>query len=133
MTTPVTRPAERYGDKPGRRRWAVIALAVAGVALVAVAVAFILNAAESQIRASVLSWDKPAGESIAATVEVIRPPDTVVHCDVVAMDIRQIIVGQEQLVVPASPERRTVLDIDVPLQGEAVAVSVQDCQPAQGR
>lgn len=133
MTTPVTRPAERYGDKPGRPRWVVIALAVAGVAFVAVAVAFILNAAESQIRASVLSWDKPAGESIAATVEVIRPPDTVVHCDVVAVDIRQIIVGQEQLVVPASSERRTVLDIDVPLQGEAVAVSVQGCQPTQGR
>ncbi len=133
MTTPVTRPAERYGDKPGRRRWTVFALAVAGVAFVAVAVAFFLNAAESQIRASVLSWDKPTGESIAATVEVIRRPDTVVHCDVVAVDIRQIIVGQEQLVVPASSERRTVLDIDVPLQGEAVAVSVQECQPAQGR
>lgn len=132
MTTPVSRPAERYGDKPRRPRWAVVVLAVAGIAFAVVAVAFIKNAAESQIRASVLSWDKPVAETMAATVEVIRRPDTVVHCDVVAVDIRQVVVGQERLVVPATPERRMVLEVDVPLQGEAVAVSVRGCTPAQG-
>lgn len=131
MTTPVTRPAERYGDKPGRRRWTVVALILLGVAFAVVAVAFIISATESQIRASVLSWDEPTDEAMAATVEVIRRPDTVVRCDLVAVDIRQIVVGQEELVVPATPQRRMVLEVEVPLQGEAVAVSVQGCEPGQ--
>lgn len=133
MTTPVTRPPERYGDKPRRRRWRYVALALLGVGFAVVAVAFILNAADSQIRASVLSWEEPADETIAATVEVVRQPDTVVHCDLVAVDIRQIVVGQEQLVVPATPQRRMVLEVDVPLQGEGVAVSVRGCEPAAAR
>ncbi len=132
MTTSATRPPERYGDKPRRRRLTVVALALLGVVFAVVTVVFILKAADSQIRASVLRWDEPTAQTMPATVEVVRRPDTVVHCDVVAVDIRQIVVGQERLVVPATAERRMVLDIEIPLQGEAVAVSVQGCQPAPG-
>jgi hypothetical protein len=57
----------------------------------------------------------------------------VVTCDVVAVDIRQIVVGQTELVVPATSNRRVVVDVDIPLQGDGVAVSVRGCEPANRR
>lgn len=131
MSTSITRPADRYGDRrPGRGL--KLAGIVAGVALVVAAVLFIARALDAQIEAEALSWSEPSDGTMTATVEVVRRPDTVIACDVVAVDIRQIIVGQTELVVPASPERRSVVDVTIPLQGDAVAVSVRGCEPVNG-
>jgi hypothetical protein len=70
---------------------------------------------------------------MTASIEVLRRPDTVVTCDVVAVDIRQVIVGQTELVVPATSDRRVVVDVDIPLQGDGVAVSVRGCEPSNRR
>jgi hypothetical protein len=132
MTTPISRPADRYGDR-NRGRWLlVVAVALAVVAVVA-AVVFIARAADAQIRASVLAWETPPGDTMIATVEVVRRPDQMVTCDLIARDLRQIIVGQTELVVPATPERRVVLTAEIPLQGDAVVAAVQGCTPAKGR
>jgi hypothetical protein len=131
VTTPSTRPADRYGDrKPGRGL--KLAGAITGAALAVAAILFIGRAADSQIEAEALSYEQSDGV-MTASIEVLRRPDTVVTCDVVAVDIRQIIVGQTELVVPATSNRRVVVDVDIPLQGDSVAVSVRGCEPANRR
>lgn len=129
MTAPTNRPADRYGDRT-TRRWMLVAAVLVAVAAVIAAVIFIARASDAQIRASVLSWEQPSAETMTATVEVVRRPGTAVTCDLVARDLRQIIVGQTELVVPATPERRVVLMAEIPLQGDAVAASVGGCVPA---
>jgi hypothetical protein len=126
-----TRPADRYGDRrPGRGL--KLAGALVGVALAVVAILFIARASDSQIEAEALSYEQSDG-LMTASIEVLRRPDTVVTCDVVAVDIRQIIVGQTELVVPATSDRRVVVDVDIPLQGDGVAVSVRGCEPSNRR
>lgn len=128
----MNRPADRYGDRT-TRRWLLVVAAVVAVAAMIGAVVFIARASDAQIRTSVLSWEEPRNETMTATVELVRRPDQVVTCDLVALDIRQIIVGQTELVVPATSERRVVVTAEIPLQGDAVAASVRGCTPASGR
>ena len=130
MTAPI-RPADRYGDRTDGNRRLIIAGIAAAVILVAVALGFIGRAYDTRIHAAVLSWNEPSGDTMAATVEVIRRPGTSVTCDLIAMDVRQIIVGQLELVAPPTDERRVVLTAEIPLQGEAVAASVRGCVPAE--
>ena len=132
MSTPTTRPADRYGDRRPRR-WLKLAGAIAAVVMAIAAVLFIARAMEAQIAADALSWRKSDDDTMTATIEVVRRPDTVVTCDVVAVDLRQIIVGQTELVVPASSARRSVVEVTIPLQGDGVAVSVRGCEPQNGR
>jgi Domain of unknown function (DUF4307) len=130
MSTPV-RPADRYGDHTGGTRRRLIAGIAAAAVLVTVAIGFIARASDTRIHAAVLSWTEPRGDAMEATVEVIRRPGTSVACDLIAMDIRQIIVGQTELVAPATPERRLVMTAEIPLQGDAVAASVRGCVPIE--
>ena len=131
MTTHSTRPADRYGDRrPGRGL--KLAGALVGVALAVAAILFIARASDSQIEAEALSYEQSDG-LMTVSIEVLRRPDTVVTCDVVAVDIRQVIVGQTELVVPATSDRRVVVDVDIPLQGDGVAVSVRGCEPSNRR
>lgn len=132
MTAPMSRPADRYGDRTKRRWLLVVAAAVATAAVIA-AVVFIARASDAQIRTSVLSWEVTRDDTMTATVEVVRRPDQVVTCDLVARDIRQIVVGQTELLVPATSERRSVMTAEIPLQGDAVAASVQGCTPVKDR
>lgn len=127
----MSRPADRYGDRTPSRSLIVVAAGI-GLLLVGAVIFFISRASDAQIHAAALSWSEPSDGTMAATIEVVRRPDTVVGCDVVAVDLRQIIVGQTELIVPASPERRSVVDVSIPLQGDAVAVSVTGCKPRPG-
>lgn len=127
--TDLNRPADRYGDRTGSDRRRLVAGIAVAVILAAVAIAFIARASDTRIHAAVLSWSEPANESMEATVEVIRNPDTTITCDLIAMDLRQIIVGQIELVVQPSAERRVVVTAEIPLQGDAVAASVRGCEP----
>jgi|SRR5690606_16305429 len=126
-----TRPADRYGDRTSRDRWLLIAGIVVAAVVVAAAIGFIARASDTRIHAAVLSWTEPRGDTMEASVEVIRRPGTAVTCDLVAMDLRQVIVGQTELVVPDTDERRLVMTAEIPLQGGAVAVSVRGCTPAE--
>jgi hypothetical protein len=131
VTTHRTRPADRYGDRRSGRGLK-LAGALIGVALAVTAILFIARASDSQIEAEALSYEQSDG-LMTASIEVLRRPDTVVTCDVVAVDIRQVIVGQTELVVPATSDRRVVVDVDIPLQGDGVAVSVRGCEPSNRR
>jgi hypothetical protein len=127
----MSRPADRYGDRTPSRSLIFVVSAI-GVALVVGAIFFISRASDAQIHAEALSWSEPSNGTMTATIEVVRRPDTVVACDVVAVDLRQIIVGQTELIVQASPQRRSVVEATIALRGDAVAVTVNGCKPRPG-
>jgi hypothetical protein len=132
VTASINRPADRYGDRSPGLGLKLAGAAIA-VALVVAALLFIARASDAQIEAKALSWDKTSDGVMTAVVEVLRRPGSEVACDVVVLDIRQVMVGQLELIVPPSSERRTVTTVDVPLQGDGVAVSVRGCEPTEGR
>jgi len=126
MAVPAARPADRYGDR-ARGRWWPLLLAAAGIVL-AVAVGWLLvRAAIDPVRSSLVRWEQPADGAMTATIEVVRPPGEVVTCDLIAIDIRRVIVGQTTVVIPAGDERRTRVRAEIPLQGDAVAPELRTC------
>lgn len=128
VTTPVTRPADRYGDRP-RRRFMIPGI-VAVLALIAGVVFWMAQVADAPVRSSLLSWQNPVDGTMVATLEVVRSPGTAVTCDVVAVDLRQIVVGQTQVDLPAGPQRRLEVSVEIPLQGDGVAPEIRSCRPA---
>jgi hypothetical protein len=132
VSASISRPADRYGDRsPGLG--VKLAGAAVAVALVVAALFFIARASDAQIEARALSWDESSEGVMTAVVEVLRRPGSEVACDVVVLDIRQVMVGQLELIVPPSPERRTIITVDIPLQGDGVAASVRGCTPTSSR
>ncbi|MGH8776354.1 MAG: DUF4307 domain-containing protein [Jiangellaceae bacterium] len=131
MTTPATRPAARYGDRPhGRRRlWFLV---VAGVLLAAGVGWFLLRAADEQVRSSLVAWEDPAGGVLAATIEVVRRPGVAVTCDLVAVDLRRVVVGQTNVEIAAGEDRRIQVRAEIPLEGDAVAPELRGCEPVEG-
>jgi hypothetical protein len=65
---------------------------------------------------------------MSVTIEVVRRPGTEVTCDLVALDLRHVVVGQVKVEVPAGGEWRTRVDAEIPLQGDAVAPDLRDCE-----
>jgi TRAP-type C4-dicarboxylate transport system permease small subunit len=126
VTTPV-RPADRYGDRPTSRRRR-IALSILAVIIVATAIAVMIRIADSGVRSSLISWQNPVDDVMMTTIEVTRTPGTEVTCQLAARDIRQIIVGQTTVDIPADSARATQVEVAIPLQGDAVAPEIQHCQ-----
>lgn len=126
--------AERYGrGGPGRGkagRGLLIAVSAAFMVLVAVATWFIVRTVTAPLDASVHSWDPPRGDVLPVTVEIRRDAGLAVTCDLVAVDLRQIVVGQLELEVPAGPEEHLRVDAEIPLQGDGIAPELTGCRPA---
>jgi hypothetical protein len=127
VATPAARPADRYGDRK-RRRSSVLWLAIGGLVLAAAVGWLAFRASTEAIRSSVVSWQAPADGVLPVTIEVVRRPGTELTCDLVALDIRRVVVGQVSLDIPASDEWRTRADAEIPLQGDAVAPELRECQ-----
>jgi hypothetical protein len=121
------RPADRYGDRPFDRRW-LIPIAVAAVVLAGLGGFAMLRIADQGVQWAMISFDTSADDVARATIEVTRNPQTTVTCDLEAVDIRQIIVGQTTVDVPTGGERTVVLDVEIPLQGDAVAATIRTCR-----
>jgi hypothetical protein len=128
VSAPV-RPADRYGDRRWNRRWLIPLVAIA-VAAAVVVVMVIVNLADRQIQSSVTGYQQPEDDIMTATIEVTRQPSQAVTCDLVAVDLRQVIVGQTEVYVAPSETRQVDLEVEIPLQGDAVAARIQQCRPA---
>ena len=121
------RPADRYGAHP-RRRWRALWLGVGGVVFATVVGWLIFRASTDAIRSSLVAWETPTGGTMTVSMEVVRRPGTQVTCDLVAVDIRRVVVGQTSVEIPAGDEWRTRVDAEIPLQGDAVAPELRECE-----
>lgn len=120
------RPADRYGDKPFDRRWLIPIIALA-VVLAGLGGYAMVRIADEGVQWGMISFDTSGRDEATARIEVTRSPDTEVSCELEAMDIRQIIVGQATVDVPTGGDRKVVLDVTIPLQGDAVAAKIVTC------
>ncbi|TDE09112.1 DUF4307 domain-containing protein [Jiangella asiatica] len=130
QTEPSDLLAERYGRRHGRGRGPIVAVSAAFVVLVAVASWLIVRTVNSPLDASLHSWDPPRGDVLPVTVELRRDAGLAVTCELVAVDVRQIVVGQLELDVPAGPEEHLRVDAEIPLQGDGIAPELTGCSAA---
>jgi hypothetical protein len=103
-------------------------LGVGGVVFAAVVGWLIFQASTDAIRSSLVAWETPTGGTMTVSMEVVRRPGTQVTCDLVAVDIRRVVVGQTSVEIPAGDEWRTRVDAEIPLQGDAVAPELRECE-----
>ncbi len=129
---PAARPADRYGDRVRKRSWALW-LGISGVLLAAAIGWLVFRTSTDAVRSSLVAWQNPTGGLLPVTVEVVRRPGTEVTCDLVAVDIRRVVVGQLSVDVPASDGWRTRVDAEIPLQGDAIAPELRSCEAADQR
>lgn len=123
--------AERYGRRTQRESRAVLVGVVAGVALVAAVVVWlIVRSSGTTLDAELNSWDEPRDGVLTARVEIRRDAGMAVTCDLVAVDLRRIIVGQLELQVPAGPDEHLVVPADIPLEGDGIVPELRGCEPA---
>lgn len=131
MSTPVARPADRYGDRTsGPRPWvwaALVAVLVAGAAGWV-----ILWAAGDPVRGTLVGWEEPADDVMPATIEVVRPAGVAVTCDLVAVDLRRVVVGQIDVQVAPSADQRVRVRAEIPLEADAVAPQLRSCAGVDG-
>jgi hypothetical protein len=125
------RIAERYGRTRRTNSRTVLVIAIVLGLLVAVGVGwFVTRASDRPVRAAVHSWDTAVGDVLPTRVEIRRDAGLAVTCDLVAVDDRQIIVGQMTLEVPAGPDQHLVVEADIPLEGDGIAPELRGCVPA---
>ncbi|WP_053203469.1 DUF4307 domain-containing protein [Jiangella muralis] len=129
--------AQRYGrvsagGPAARNGRGVLVAVVIGVLLVTTVVGWmIVSAARGpDVDAELLSWDEPRDGVLTARVEIRRDADLAVTCDLVAVDVRRIIVGQLDLEVPAGPDEHLVVPADIPLEGDGIVPELRGCRPA---
>lgn len=124
-------PPNTDTDRRGRERRAGVAMIVVAILLTAIVGWFIYDSRQGDtVQGGVRSYDLPQGETMSATIDIIRPADVAVTCDLVAVDDRQIIVGQKTLEVPAGPEEKLVVDTKIPLEGDGIVVKLRSCHEA---
>jgi hypothetical protein len=131
VATPAARPADRYGDRVRRRSWALW-LGI-GLLLAAAVGWLVFRISTDAIRSSLVAWQTPSGDVLSVTVEVVRRPGTNVTCDLVALDIRRVVVGQVNVDIPASDDWRTRAEAEIPLQGDAVVPELRECAAVDRR
>jgi Domain of unknown function (DUF4307) len=131
VATPAARPADRYGDRVRRRSWALW-LGI-GLLLAAAVGWLVFRISTDAVRSSLVAWQTPSGDVLSVTVEVVRRPGTNVTCDLVALDIRRVVVGQVNVDIPASDDWRTRAEAEIPLQGDAVVPELRECAAVDRR
>ncbi|HEY9408857.1 MAG TPA: DUF4307 domain-containing protein [Jiangellaceae bacterium] len=122
--------AQRYGARRGTRGL-LVAAAISGLLVLTIIGWLIYRSVDEPVQAGLASWDEPVNGVLPTTVEIVRDPGVAVTCELVAVDVRQFIVGQLTLDVPAGPEERLLVPADIPLEGDAIAPELRGCSPAE--
>lgn len=126
-----SRPADRYGDRPGpgSRR-----LAVAGGALLAAAgTAFVVWAGLAQSygagpQSAVVGYSEPTDTSVLVRLEVRKDPDETAVCEVLARNANHLVVGSTEVRVGPAEQARVVVETTVPTTLRAVAAEAAECR-----
>jgi hypothetical protein len=122
--------AERYGRAAGGGPSRAVRLALLlalGVAFVAAVVALALPRLSAPVSYVVRTFSVVDDDTVRVGWEVARDPGTVVECQVRARGQDGAEVGNELVVVPASPGRRTVVSHDLTTAAPAVTGEVRSC------
>ncbi|WP_165368333.1 DUF4307 domain-containing protein [Phytoactinopolyspora endophytica] len=119
--------AQSDAARSGGRRQAIALSLVAVVLTAAVGWFAIDRQQESKGQAALHSWEDPANGVLPVTIEVHRDPDTALTCELIAVDDRQIIVGQLDLEIPAGGDRSQRIDAQIPLRGDGIAPELVGC------
>ena len=115
---------------PGKARGRIVAVFVA-IVVVVFAVFGICLATQDRLEADIHSWDVATDGVLPVRIEVYRPADTAVTCSVIARDLRQVIVGQADVDIPAGDDTHLLVPVDVPLEGDGVVAEVLGCEIAE--
>jgi hypothetical protein len=105
-------------------------MATVAVALTAVVIWLTVDWRGESVRAALHSWQDPVDGIMSVTIEVDRPPETPLTCDLIAVDARFIVVGQVSVEVPPGGERRQRIEAQIPLRGDGIAPELQGCTPS---
>nr|WP_246211146.1 DUF4307 domain-containing protein [Phytoactinopolyspora alkaliphila] len=102
-------------------------MAAVAVAITAVVLWLTVDWRDEGVRAALHSWQEPVDDTMPVTIEVDRPPHTTLTCDLIARDVRFVVVGQVSVEVPAGGERRQRIDALIPLRGDGIAPELEGC------
>lgn len=115
-----------------RRSWSstfplvVVALVLVGMLVVT---AWGLTQRSTGVRAGVLGFGDITEGSITITLEVDRPPDQPVVCDVAAIGDLQVDVGAARIEVPTGGDQRVVVSGVIETAGPPKAARLLACRP----
>lgn len=119
--------AAQRSTPPGRARGRIVAVFV-GLVVIVFAAFGIRLALQDRFEAELQGWDVARDGVLPARIEIYRPADTALTCSVIARDLRQVIVGQIDVDVPAGADRHVVVPVEIPLEGNGVAPEIQGCE-----
>ena len=115
---------------PGRAGGRIVVVFIA-IVMVVFAVFAIRAATQERLDAEVHGWDVAEDGVLPVRIEVRRPADTAVTCSVIARDLRQVIVGQVDVDIPAGADEHVVASVEVPLEGDGVAPEILGCRTVE--
>jgi len=120
--------AERYGTVPRRNRMLTAALvAVAAVVLLAWLGWAAWHHARTTISGDVVAFDVVSAHRVSVTIEVNRPGEAEVRCEVQALAEDHSVVGETTTSLPAGSDRYAQIDLEIKTLREATAADVTGC------
>lgn len=129
---PPDRPdlARRYGVRTGASRLP-LGLAVVGLALVTMlgALGWGLAQRHTGLRAGVLAYGDITDSTVTITLEVSRPADMDVVCDVAAVGEGKVDVGAARVDVPAGGDDPAIVRVVIETASPPLGARLLGCQP----
>lgn len=105
MSHPPTRPADRYGDRTGRRPGAVVALLVLGAVFVGWVLWAGVGAADRDVRWSDVGYRIVDATTVEVMFSVVKDPEATAECTLEALDQRFAVVGLATVEVGPAEEQ----------------------------
>ncbi|SDQ69366.1 DUF4307 domain-containing protein [Quadrisphaera sp. DSM 44207] len=129
MSTPLRRPADRYGEAgaPRRRRRVVAGVAVLAAAALAWVVWAGLAAAGREVRWETQGYDVVDDGTVVVTFTVAKDPEATARCEVEALSSTFARVGLTSADVGPAPQRGATATATVRTQERAVTGQVREC------
>jgi hypothetical protein len=120
--------AERYGAATRRHRPLTIAvIALAAVVLLAWLGWAAWHHARTTVAGNVVAFDVVSAHLVTVTIEVNRPGDAAVRCDVQALAEDHSVVGETTTSLPAGSDRSVQIDLEIKTLREATAADITGC------
>jgi hypothetical protein len=122
------RPPGRYGEVRGTRRLVgLVALGTVGLVLLSYLLWVAWHHANPDVRAGRLSYEVRDDRTVEVVLEVVRPADMRVTCEVRAQNYDDLTVGTARAEVPTGDPERQVVSVVIPTTERAVGGELVRC------